>query len=77
MRTKIFDQNGIKIYKENKHYYVRYDVGAHQIVIRKDEITEEEASKMMSSMEQATQVLFRIQKTLEKNGENPYISNIR
>lgn len=76
MDIKLFEFNDIEIWKRGEKYFVRYDAGAHQIVIREDEISEENALQAGEGKEAAIKMLFDLQRKLELSGINPYISNI-
>jgi len=76
MKKKVYEGGNIEIWEECGQFFVRYDAGAHQIALREDPITKEEASLMMSDFNKATKILFAIQKRLEETGVNPYESNI-
>ncbi len=75
MREFIYDDDGVAVVKEGSRYYVRYDAGAHQIAIREDEISEDEAKQVMAGVAEATQVLFAVQRRLTAAGIDPYVSN--
>ena len=76
-KVKIFKYIAFEIWKEEGKYFALYDAGAHQVFMRKDEISEEEA-KLASrgGSQNVMKILWKIQKLLIENGENPYISNI-
>lgn len=76
MQEKMYDDGDLIILKRGSHFFLRYDAGAHQVAIREDEISEEEANLVMKSEEDATKVLFALQERLEKLGIKPYKSNI-
>ena len=76
MRAKIYDQHGIQIFEEDCRLFVRYDVGAHMIVPRLDEISQEEAGRAMTGPTAAEHVLLTLQKRLQAAGIDPYKSNI-
>jgi hypothetical protein len=75
MRELIYEVDGISVLKEGSKYYVRYDAGAHQIAVREDEISEDEAKQVMTGAAEATQVLFAVQRRLTAAGVDPYVSN--
>ncbi|HEX7641035.1 MAG TPA: hypothetical protein VF472_02385 [Burkholderiaceae bacterium] len=77
MREVVYDNDGVAVLKDDAKYYVRYDAGAHQIAIREDEISEDEALQIRAGTAQATQVLFVVQRRLTAARTDPYISNIR
>lgn len=77
MCAVIFDNDGLILSKEGSLFYVRYDVGTHQIVMREDEVTEEEGLRIMSGPAEATKVLFELQKRLIQTGIDPYVSNLK
>lgn len=76
MKVKIYDKNNIKIFKVGNRYYIEYDAGAHQIAIREDEISEDEANIIINDESKLMTVLFAIQKRLIARGEKPYKSNV-
>lgn len=75
MRELIYDDDGVAVLKDGSKYYVRYDAGAHQIAIREDEVSEDEARQVMAGTAKATQVLFAVQRRLTAAGLDPYVSN--
>ncbi len=76
MRENIFDDGDVSVFKDGARYFVRYDAGSHQIEMREDEISADEASKIIASPEEINGVLFAIQRKLQAAGLNPYKSNI-
>ena len=76
MNEKIFKFADLEIWKRDEHFFARYDVGTHQIVIREDEISAEDAARAIQSEEAATRMLFELQKRLIKLGIDPYVSNV-
>jgi hypothetical protein len=76
MRKKIYDDDGIEIFKEANRFFIRYDAGAHAIVIRLDEISQEDAVLAMQGPGGATQVLFSLQQRLLAEGVDPYKTNL-
>jgi hypothetical protein len=75
MRNILFEFNDLRIFEEDGRYYALYDAGAHQVVMRKDELSQEEANQAIQSRDDAIQVLFRLQKRLLAAGVDPYVSN--
>ena len=75
MRDLIYSDDGIVLLKDGAKYFVRYDAGSHQVAIREDEISAEEAKQVVAGFNEATQVLFAIQKRLVEMGVDPYVSN--
>jgi hypothetical protein len=73
---QIYDDGDLRIFKRNSRFYLRYDAGAHQVAIREDEISEDDAKQVMRSEADATKVLFALQKRLKKSGVKPYESNV-
>jgi len=71
----LFTLADLEIGQEDDQYFAIYDVGAHQVMMRKDEITEKEASLVCSGNLSATEMLLGLQKRLIDQGVNPYISN--
>ena len=77
MREKLFKFNDLEIWMEGEKFYALYDAGAHQVVMRKDEITAEEAKLACSGDKEATKMLFALQERLTRAGINPYVSNLQ
>jgi hypothetical protein len=75
MRELIYEGDGVVVIKNGSKYYVRYDSGTHQIAIREDEISEDEAKWIMVGSIEATQVLFALQNRLMAAGTDPHVSN--
>lgn len=76
MQDIIYDDDSLIIIKRDSRFYLRYEVGSHQVVLREDEISENEVELIMNSPEDATKVLFSLQKRLEESGVKTYKSNI-
>jgi hypothetical protein len=76
MRELVYDSDGLAVFQEGTKYYIRYDAGAHQVVLREDEISEEEARLVMQGHREAARVLFALQKRLTLAGIDPYVSNL-
>ncbi|MEA1649431.1 hypothetical protein UAJ10_10415 [Nitrospirillum sp. BR 11164] len=75
MRKIIYDDGAMAIINDDGKFYIRYDVGTHQIKIREDEISEDEANLAMVGTAEATRVLFAVQRRLQLAGVDPYVSN--
>lgn len=75
MRVQIYNSDGVELFKDGAKYYIRYDAGSHQIAIREDEISEDEAKRVMVSSSEATRVLFALQERLTRQGIDSYVSN--
>ena len=76
MSEVIFDADGLVLSKVGPKFYVTYDAGAHQLAMRQDEVSQEDAMRIMASSVEATKVLFELQKRLTEAGVDPYASNI-
>jgi uncharacterized protein YccT (UPF0319 family) len=76
MRKNIFNENDVTIFMQDGKFFIRYDVGSHQIVIREDEISEKEAMQVIENSNKVIEVLFSLQKRLLLAGVDPYVSNI-
>ena len=72
---QLYRWNDLEIVEENGRYFVIYDAGAHQVVWRRDEVTEAQARCAMAGSDAATALLFQIQHALEASGVDPYVSN--
>lgn len=77
MDEKIYDEQSLVILKRANRYFIVYDVGAHYPVIREDEITLEQVNLVIKGFDDATDVLFSIQRKLSEMGINAYESNIK
>ena len=76
MKKKLFEFSDLEIWQEGNDFFAVYDAGAHQVVIRKDRISEKEAMLGCESNDSAQKMLFALQERLIKAGVKPYISNI-
>lgn len=76
MTNLLCNYGDLKIWAEDGRFYALYDAGSHQVVMRRDEITEEEAKLACSGERGATQMLSSLQRRLEQAGMDPYSSNI-
>ena len=76
MDKMLFELSDMQIWKRGGRYFVRYDAGSRQVVMREDEITEEEAMSAMKSGLAAVQMLQNLQKRLIAAGVDPYVSNL-
>ncbi len=77
MNEKIYELGDLEIWKRGDRFFVRYDAGAHQVVMREDEISEEEANHAVQGEDAAVKMLFALQKRLIQAGIDPYVSNIK
>lgn len=62
--------------RDGDAWFIRYDAGAHQIAMREDVISAEEAALAMTGPEGAMEVLFALQRRLGEAGIDPYASNV-
>lgn len=76
MSEVIYEGDGLVVRKDANRFFVRYDVGTHQVIIREDEISPEDAGRIMKSPADATKVLFELQRRLTLAGVDPYTSNL-
>ena len=67
--------HGSKTNKKNDKFYIRYDAGSHQVVWREDEITKNEVMIIIKNNSETERILFKVQKRIIENGENPHVSN--
>lgn len=77
MDKKIFQFSDMGIWARGDRFFVRYDAGAHQVAMREDEISEQEAREASLSTEAAMKMLFALQKRLIQAGIDPYVSNTK
>lgn len=77
LAKRLFDDGSVVILEKNGRYYIRHDVGTHQITMRKDEITEQELKYALAGEKEMTNLLFEIQQHLESSGVDPYASNTK
>lgn len=76
MKTKLFDWRDVEIWREDDKYYVIYDAGSITEIVRRDEISPEEASFGCRGPEQAIQMLQLLQQRLSAAGIDPYTRNL-
>jgi len=76
MAQVIFEFGDLQVIQRGDKYFARYDAGAHQIVMREDEISPNEASHLQLGKDEMNQTLFAIQKRLIATGVDPYVSNL-
>lgn len=72
----LHEEDGLTLTIDDGRYYLLYDAGSHQVAMRKDEITEQEAQQILADPAEATPILFRLQRKLEASGVDPYVSNV-
>lgn len=77
MDIKIYELADFEIWKRNGHFFVRYDAGAHQIVIREDEISEGDALHALKGPQEANDILLKLQRHLIESGVDPYTTNLQ
>jgi hypothetical protein len=77
MDKKLFELSDMEIWARGDRFFVRYDAGSHQIAMREDEISEQEAREASLSTEAAMKMLFNLQKRLIQTGIDPYVSNTK
>lgn len=77
MDEKIYELANLEIWNRNGHFFVRYDAGAHQRVIREDEISKDDALHALKGPQETNDVLLKLQKHLIVNGLDPYTSNLK
>ena len=75
MDEKLFTLSDLEVWKRGDRYFARYDAGAHQIAMREDEISAEEANQAIQSEEAALKMLSSLQLRLIQAGVDPYIAN--
>ncbi|EIO3984855.1 hypothetical protein V4V60_003743 [Vibrio mimicus] len=68
-------QGSVELVERQSKLYVRYDAGAHQVVWREDEITQEEAQAIMQDESAISSVLINVQLRLKQQGITHLISN--
>lgn len=75
--TVVFEGNGVKLIEKSGGFYLRYDAGSHQVEIREDMVSRDEAEKIKSGETKLiTQVLMRIQTELINSRIDPHKSNL-
>ncbi|TPG72824.1 hypothetical protein [Pseudomonas mandelii] len=77
MDKLIFQLSDMEIWARGDRFFVRYDAGSHQIVMREDEISEQDVQEALLSNESAMKMLFALQKRLIQAGIDPYVSNTK
>lgn len=76
MDKKLCQYADLEVWSRGGRFYVRYDAGAHQVVMREDEISEDDAMQATQGIQAAMKVLFALQHALLEMGINPYVSNL-
>lgn len=74
-RAVVVDLDGVAVLRDGDAWFIRYDAGAHQIAMREDAISQEEARRAMTGPEGAVDVLFALQRRLVAAGIDPYAEN--
>lgn len=77
MQYKLFELADMEIWERDGRFFVCYDAGSHQVVMREDEISEVEARTAAQCEDTAIQMLFGLQKRLIQMGIDPYVSNMK
>lgn len=72
MEQKIYEKNQLEVVKRDGKYFVRYDAGSHQEVLREDEITQDELHSILETPNGLYDVIIGIQRRL---GPFAYESN--
>lgn len=79
-RELVLDLGGVAVLRatgdEGEAWFIRYDAGAHQIAMREDAISAEEAALAMSGVAGASAVLFALQRRLGEAGIDPYAADM-
>jgi hypothetical protein len=76
MDEKLYELGDLEIWKRGDRFFARYDAGAHQIIMREDEISAEEAKQAMKGGDAVNAVLLALEKRLLQAGLNPHVSNV-
>lgn len=74
-REVVCDLDGVVVLREGGRWFIRYDAGAHQVAMREDAISADEAAQAMTGPEGAMAVLFALQRRLSEAGIDPYAAN--
>ena len=75
MEQTIYEFNDLKLILRDGQHFVRYDAGAHQIVMREDPISVLEAQQIQAGRDPMLKVLIALQNRLQVQGIDPYKSN--
>jgi hypothetical protein len=75
MKSLLCKFGDLEIWKDGEVLYALYDAGSHQVMMRKDEITEGDASFACRGEKEAGQMLLALQARLLDAGSDPYSSN--
>lgn len=75
MEKILFQYSDLVISERDGRFFARYDAGAHNVVLRQDEITAEEARLAARGVKEAEQMLRALQQRLIAAGVDPYVSN--
>jgi hypothetical protein len=76
MRRKMFNWRDVTIWQEESKFFITYDVGTVATIMRKDEISPNEAEILSKGDEAAiVNFLWGLQRKLTSQGINAYGSN--
>jgi hypothetical protein len=67
--------NSLEVVREGNKFFAIYDAGAHIIIMRKDEISSDDAKLAQKGISGAIEMLFKLQRRLKSEGYNPSESN--
>jgi hypothetical protein len=76
MKHQIFKDDGVMVSSENGKYHIQYNAGSHQIAMRQDEISKDDAESIAADAAVIEDILFALQMRLIAQGIDPYTSNI-
>ncbi len=76
MTEVIYQDDSVAVFAKDERYFIRYDAGAHQVEIREDEITQEQAKSIAADPANIEPILWQLQRRLQDTGVNPYKSNV-
>lgn len=75
-REVVFEGYAVAVLRAGDAWFIRYDAGAHQVAMREDAISREEAERAMTGPQDAMEVLFALQRRLIAAGIDPYLANV-
>lgn len=72
----IYKDDNVRVEAIGSDFFITYDAGAHQIEMRRDNITAAEAQHIAADPAAINTILIDLQKRLTASGINPYKSNM-
>ena len=75
MKKTLYRNGDLQILDRDDRYYIQYDVGSHQVIVRSDEICRKDALSLSSNPDKIGDFLYELKDDLIKKGIDPYQPN--